>query len=153
LQSFASNERHVAIQHQCSSGLQRRQCLLYRVPGAQLRLLLDVKQIVPLQRLSHLIATMSIDDYDAPWVQSSGGLHHMTQQRLAAQPMQDLGQCGEHACPLPGGEDDNVEAHGWLWMVCERLERCTELWHIVRARSGVLACAYSLQQRGWLAWA
>ena len=85
-----------------------RQRLLHGVSGAQLWFLQGPGQVGGVQRMTHDIATMTIDQAEFLRVQAACRVDHMGDQGFARQWMEYLGQTGMHALSLSGGEYDDI---------------------------------------------
>ena len=77
--------------------------------GAELGFLPGPAQVGGIERLTHLLATVTIHDADVPGTELARGVDHMPQQGLSRQRMQDLGQVGMHPLALARGENDDVQ--------------------------------------------
>ena len=86
-----------------------RQRLLYRMSGTELRFLQDEFQRGIGETRGHGITAVAVDNDSAFGVQSPGTVQYVSEQRLAAERVQDLRQTGKHACALAGSEDHDVE--------------------------------------------
>jgi hypothetical protein len=89
--------------------MQVRQGLLDRVPGTELRLLAYEFDGRICECRWNRFPTVTVDDDCAIRRQRGGSLKRVTQHRLAAYRVQDLGQSGVHARSLARGKDDDVE--------------------------------------------
>jgi hypothetical protein len=78
--------------------------------GAELRLLQRPGEIGRIQRGAHRVAAMAVDQTQRLRRQAARRVDDMRDERLAGDRMQNLGQVGMHALPLPGGENDDI--HG-----------------------------------------
>ena len=61
------------------------------------------------ERAYHPLAAMADDDYDACWRQRACCVDHMSEHRLAADPVKNLRQIGAHALAEARRENDDLE--------------------------------------------
>ena len=109
----ASDERHVAVQHQhqlivgdVGHGLHDG------VPGAELLgLQCPAASVFLHERGAHRVAAVAIHHVDGRRVQRARAANNVAQQRPAGERLQDLGEIGFHSLALTGSEDDDGELH------------------------------------------
>jgi hypothetical protein len=105
---FATDERHVAIEHEHSAVvLQLRERLHDRMASAELLALLHPRHSLGAQRFTHAFAAVAVDDVDLRWLQRLCRVDDVFEQRAAGERLEHFGQGGLHPLPLPGCEDDD----------------------------------------------
>ena len=77
-------------------------------------LLANEPEVVVGERRRHLLSPMAVDHHDSVCAEPAHRIDDVLQQWSPPERVHHLGGRGIHARPLAGGEDDDVEAHGWL---------------------------------------
>ena len=111
-QGIDPDERDITIEHQYLIGvLDMRQRLGHCVPRAQLFGLQYPVEVRTVQRLTHLLSTMTNDHMNTLGQQRACAIDHMLEHRLACHRVQHLGERRTHAGALAGGKNDYVQIH------------------------------------------
>ena len=85
--------------------------LLHRVPGTELLGLLHPAQATAVHRRADCVRAVPDYHVDCAGLEAARGVHHVLQQRLAPQRVQDFRRTGAHARPLAGSQNDYFQSH------------------------------------------